>query len=173
VEMTLKLKTMAMVWRDVLMNSQKIKDFCQQKYEKVPTIFMGVNGRDLPDKKYCPAIFILPGIKTEGADQDVLSYGICVSWSICQPKAIVDGVEKAEAVRITGNVIEMLGMYECDDFGQLIYDELQAALLEIGFPITKVEYNIDTQAFYPQFPGYMVLTTEIEPAMGEEIEYKE
>ena len=67
----------------------------------------------------------------------------------------------------------MLGMYECDDFGQLIYDELQAALLEIGFPITKVEYNIDTQAFYPQFPGYMVLTTEIEPAMGEEIEYKE
>jgi len=59
------------------------------------------------------------------------------------------------------------------DFGQLIYETLQEALIADSFPLSKVEYNIETQAYFPQFPGYMVLTTEIEPAMGEDIKYKE
>lgn len=152
------------------MNSTEIHDFCMNQYGKPPTIFMGVNGKKLPDKKYCPAIFILPGVKTEGLDQDVLSYGLCISWSIVQPNVMVDGEIKAWSESLTGNVIEFMGVYEADDFGQLIYEVLQAELMS-NFPVSKMDYNIDTQAYFPQFPGYMVLTTDIEPAMGEELEY--
>jgi len=108
-EMTLKIKTMAMAWRDILMGSVEIENFCMEKYGKKPTIFMGVNGNKLPDKRYCPAIFILPGIKTEGGGQDVLSYGICVSWSVNQPRVMVDGVEMSWSETLEGEVIEFFG----------------------------------------------------------------
>jgi len=170
-EMTLKIKTMAMRWRDIIMDSTEINDFCMNKYGKKPTIFMGVNGKKLPDKKHCPAIFILPGIKAEGGNQDVLSYGLCVSWTIANENILVDGETVKWSETLTGNVIEFLGMYETDDFGQLIYETLQQVLIDNSFPISKIEYNIDTQAYFPQFPGYMVLTTELEPAMGENIIY--
>lgn len=173
-EMTLKLKTIAMLWRDIILNSDEIKTFCLEKYNKEPTIFVGVNGKKLPDKKYCPAIFILPGIKTEGADEDELSYGLCVSWSIDQSKVIVDGIEKIWEEKLEGNTIEFLGTYETDDFGQLIYDTLQKNLLNKGiFPISRNEYNVESQMYFPQFPGFMVLTTHIQPAFGEEINYQE
>jgi len=169
-QLTLKLKTMAMRWRDILINSTEINDFCQDKYGKPPTIFMGINGKKLPDKKHCPAIFILPGIKTEGLDQSELSYGISISWSIDQPNVMVDGEIVRWNETLTGEVIEFLGVYETDDFGQLIYEVLQAELMD-NFPVSRVDYSIETQDYWPQFPGYMILTTIIEPAMGEELDY--
>lgn len=167
---TLKLKTMAMCWRDILMDSAEIKNFCLEKYGKLPTIFVGVNGKKLPDKKYCPAIFILPGVKTEGLDQSELSYGIVVSWSIDQPHVIVDGEITPWNGAEKGEAIEFLGVYETDDFGQLIYEVLQSELTDI-FPISRVDYSIETQEYWPQFPGYMILTTNIYPAIGEELNY--
>lgn len=169
-ELTLKLKTIALRWRDILMDSAEIRDFCIEKYNKPPTIFMGVNGKKLPSKKHCPAIFILPGVKTEGLDQAELAYGICISWSIDQPNVMVDGEIKPWSEDITGKVIEFLGVYETDDFGQLIYEALQSELME-SFPVSKIDYHIETSAEWPQFPGFMVLETNIEPAMGEELEY--
>ncbi|MDU2063778.1 MAG: hypothetical protein E6713_02970 [Sporomusaceae bacterium] len=169
-ELTLKLKTMAMRWRDILLASDSIRNFCLDKYGKPPTIFVGVNGRKLPDKKHCPAIFILLGVKTEGADQDVQTYAASISWSIMQNDVMVDGEIKPWAENLTGEVIEFLGGYETDDFGQLIYEVLQTELMD-SFPISKVEYNIDTQAYFPQWPGYMIISTDIEPSMGEELEY--
>jgi hypothetical protein len=169
-EFTLKLKTIALRWRDILMDSAKIHDFCMERYGKPPTIFMGVNGQKLPAKKHCPAIYILPGVKKEGADQTELSYGLCVSWSIVQQNVMLDGEIKPWNENDTGKLIEFLGVYETDDFGQLIYETLQAELSDI-FPISKMEYNVNTQVYWPQFPGYMVLTTDIRPGIGEEIEY--
>lgn len=169
-ELTLKLKTIALRWRDILMNSPEIRDFCVDKYGKPPTIFMGVNGKKLPDKKYCPAIFILPGVKTEGLDQAELSYGIGVSWSIDQSNVMVDGEVKPWSESLAGEVIEFLGVYETDDFGQLIYEVLQTELMD-NFPVSKVTYNIETSSDWPQFPGYMLLETIIEPVMGENLEY--
>ncbi len=170
---TLKLKTMAMVWRDILVDSADIAYFCKKKYGKKPTVFMGVNGCKLPNEVYCPLICIIPGIKTEGADEEIQRYGLGISWVIKQPNVLVDGVEKAWSDDLDGSLIEFLGMYESDEFGQLIYEVLQSWLIENGsFPISKIEYSINTQAYFPQFPGNMILVTEIEPAMGEILEYE-
>lgn len=170
---TLKLKTMAMVWRDVLADSSAIADFCMEKYGKKATFFMGVNGSKLPNEAYCPLICIIPGIKTEGADEEILRYGLGISWVINQPNVLVDGEEKAWSDDLEGSMIEFLGMYESDELGQLIFETLQTWLMDNGsFPISKMEYSINTQAYFPQFPGNMILVTEIEPAMGETIVYE-
>lgn len=168
-ELTLQLKIIAQRWLEILHNSAEIRDFCMERYRKPPTLFMGVNGKKLPNKKHCPAVFILPGVKSEGVDQPELSYGICVSWSIDQPNVMVDGEIKPWSEDITGEIIEFLGVYESDDFGQLIYEILQDQIE--NFPISKIDYNIETSQDWPQFPGYMILQTTIEPAMGEELEY--
>lgn len=166
---TLILSKMARRWRDILRDSARIRQYCQNNYGKPPTIFLGVNGKKLPDERHCPAIFILPGIKTEGLIPE-FQYALSVSWSIKQPDVEVDGIRKKWTENLTGESIEFLGVTESDQFGQMIFEELQSAV-EDDFPITKMDYNIEIQEHYPQFPGFMILTTEIEPAMGEEITY--
>lgn len=166
---TLKLTTIAKKWRDILAGSTRIRDYCMAKYQKPPTFFLGINGKKFPDHRHCPAIFILPGIKTEGLIPE-FPYALTVSWSIKQDDIITDGARKKWTENLVGESIEFLGVTETDDFGQLILEVLQAGLDET-FPISKIDYNIDTQEYYPQFPGYMILTTEINPAMGEQLEY--
>ncbi len=169
---TLQLKIMARRWRDILKNSTRIRDFCVEKYGRRPTIFVGVNGRKLPDKRHGPAIFILPGVKTEGLIPE-FAHAIAVSWFIVQEKISVDGVEQPWRENVTGELIEFLGAYEADDLGQIIYEVLAEELMD-DYPITKAEYDIDTSPeYFPQWPGHMVLTTEIDPCMGEIIYYEE
>ena len=168
---TLKLKTIALRWRDIILASTAIRDFCVEKYGKPPTLFVGVNGKRLPDKKHCPAIFIIPGVKTEGLDQPENSYGIAISWAILQPNVMVDGVTVPWTENITGEVIEFLGAYESDDFGQLIYETLQTVAMD-EHPISKVDYEVDgSSEFCPQWPGHMILQTDIEPTLGETLTY--
>lgn len=168
---TLKLKTIAMCWRDIILSSDAIRNYCLDKYGKPPTIFMGVNGKKLPEDKHCPYICIMPGVKNEGLDQDPLTYGIAISWAIVQSDVLVDGELRKWNENLTGEVIEYLGVYESDDFGQLIYETIQAAVMD-NHPVTKLEYEVNGASEYiPQWPGHMILQTDIEVAMGEEIEY--
>lgn len=166
---TLQINTMARRWRDIIKNSTRIRDFCIEKYNKAPTIFVGVNGKKLPDKRHGPAIFILPGVKTEGLIPE-FAFALSVSWFIVQENVLVDGVQQKWHENITGELVEFLGAYESDDFGQIIWEVLAEELMD-SFPISKAEYNIDTQEHFPQWPGFMILTTEIEPSMGEVLNY--
>lgn len=168
---TLKLKTMAMSWRDILINSVKIRDFCNEKYGKPPTFFMGLTGQKLPPAKFCPFIAIVGGVKKEGLDEEEYPYFLGVSWVILQKNVMVDGKIVPWTENVTGEVIEFLGAYEADDLGQLIYDELQNVLGD-NWPISKIDYEVDwAPTWYPQWPGHMIATTTIMPTMGENIEY--
>ncbi|MDF2631431.1 MAG: hypothetical protein K0Q85_27 [Caproiciproducens sp.] len=168
---TLKLKTIAMTWRDILMESGKIRGFCQEKYGKPPTIFMGMNGQRLPVKETCPYIAIVGGVKKEGLEEESFLYHIGISWVIMQSNALVDGEIKPWSEKLTGETIECMGVYECDELGQLIYEVLQEALGD-SWPISKIDYEVDwAPPYFPQWPGHMVAATSILPTMGEEIEY--
>jgi len=170
-ELTLDLTSIAEKWSDTLAASTRLKAWCQEKYGKDPTIFYAANGRKLPDKKYCPVVIVLPGLKHEGISEDPLKYIISVSWCVENNKATVDGVSAAWNEKLTGSYIKFDGARETDEFGQLIYEIIQEVAKDI-FPVSSVDFSIETQEFFPQWPGFMILSTDIEPTFGEIIKYE-
>lgn len=145
---TLKLSDIISKWRDALQASQPIQNFCLAQYGKVPTIFVGSNGKNLPTEADCPMIIIFPGTKAEGLELQEYKYKLTVGWTIAQ-----------NAVSVTNNVTEFQGVAECDALGQLIYLEL--AQLSPDNPISAVKYNIEPVAYFPRFPGRMDITIKI------------
>ncbi|QJW46920.1 hypothetical protein HA075_14495 [bacterium BFN5] len=155
---TLKLSDIVSKWRDALQASTSIQTFCTEKYNKLPKIFIGVNGKTLPADADCPQIILYPGAKTEGLEVQEYVYKLSVGWSILQ-----------EAATTAGNITAYLGVEECDELGQLIYLEL--AKLNAANPISLVNYSIEPVAYYPRFPGRIDITIKIKPVNGYSIDY--
>ena len=155
---TLKLSDIINKWRDALQASQAIQNYCTTKYSKAPKIYVGINGKQPPADADCPFIILYPGGKSEGLELQEYSYKLTVGWTILQ-----------EATTVTSNITEYLGVKECDDLGQLIYQEL--AQLTTDNPISVVNYNIEPVAYYPRFPGRMDITLKITAVNGYSINY--
>lgn len=155
---TLKLSDIMDKWRDALTASQAIENYCLAKYGKAPTIQVGTNGKAAIPDSACPVIILYPGAKSEGLELQEYSYKLTVGWTILQPVSTVNG-----------NVTEYIGVTECDDLGQLIYQEL--AQLSPDNPIGEVNYNIEPVAYYPRFHGRMDVTLKITPISGFTITY--
>jgi hypothetical protein len=155
---TLKLRDITSKWRDALQTSSSIKNYCLTKYNKMPKIYVGLNGKNMPADADCPIIILYPGTKTEGLELKEYTYKLTVVWIILQ-----------DATTTKDNITEYLGVTECDELGQLIYQEI--AGLSTKNPISTVDYNIEPVAYYPRFPGRMEITLKIMPVNGYNIEY--
>ena len=155
---TLKLSDITSKWRDTLKASSAIQNYCNAKYSKSPNIYVGINGKSLPANADCPLIIIYPGAKSEGLESQEFTYNLIVGWIIVQ-----------ETSTTTEGVTEYTGVTECDDLGQLIYQEL--AGLSTDNPISTVNYSIEPLAYYPRFPGRMDISIKITPANGYTIGY--
>lgn len=155
---TLSLYSIAKKWTDILKDDPDIIDFCQSKYNKLPTIIFGFNVKKPPTKNECPYIIIYPEQKTEGNGQSSNPYSIFIGAGICNENEI-----------ITGNVIEMEGLKEIDDFMQLI-------LLKIGeanpsYPISQSTMSFNSVDYYPQHIAEMTNEIIITPTIGGKLEY--
>lgn len=168
-EMTLPLWSICSKWLTALEQSNEIQEFCQANYGRAPIFLGGANPRQAPDEDFCPYILVMPGRKSEGSDP--LIYTVGVAWVIAQPNVLVDGVKKPFNDYSDAKEIIISGMRECDEFGQMIFEVLQTCAEEIGYPISKIEYDISPVTAFPQFAGVMLATTNIEPAMGEILAY--
>ncbi|TCL76820.1 hypothetical protein EDC14_1001102 [Hydrogenispora ethanolica] len=151
-------------WRDRLRQSQTIHDFCQAKYGKAPAIFVGSDPARPPADADCPYILIQPGWKTEGTDRKQYRYAVPVQWAIVNPdRTAADGVT------------ELAGIYDCDQLGQLILDEIAQA--SPANPISYVKYFPLTEealasgGYSPRFTGAMEVKLYIVPAMGGGLNY--
>lgn len=142
---TIALETISKKLRDALVGDTAIATFCQAKYKKAPSFFVGFDAKSPPKDTQCPAIIILPGMKIEGDEIDEFQYMLTVSWSI------LNG-----AVTTTNGVVEFTGLYESDQLGQLILACLAEA--STNSPITSAEYSIDATMSHPQFPGRLDIT---------------
>jgi hypothetical protein len=78
---TLPLMTIITAWGKALGQNAEINAFCLSKYNKTPTIYVGINKKKPPTEDDCPYIVIRPGVKEEG-ELDVYSYVISVGWAI-------------------------------------------------------------------------------------------
>ncbi|WP_122630438.1 hypothetical protein [Lucifera butyrica] len=155
---TLKLSDIISKWRDALQASQPIQNFCSSQYNKAPSIFVGINGKNPPTENDCPLIILYPGSKSEGLELQEYTYNLTVGWTILQAAATV-----------TNNVTEFRGVAECDTLGQLIYQEL--AQLSPDNPISVVNYNIEPVAYFPRFPGRMDIIIKITSINGYNINF--
>ncbi|HWR44573.1 hypothetical protein [Sporomusa sp.] len=155
---TLKLSDIISKWRDTLQASQPISNFCTTHYNKVPNIFVGINGKTPPTADNCPMIILYPGAKSEGLELQEYTYKLTIGWTILQ-----------NAVTVTNNITELSGIAECDGLGQLIYLEL--AQLSPDNPISVLNYDIEPVAYFPRFPGRMDLTVKIAPVNGYSINF--
>jgi len=155
---TLKLSDIISKWRDALKASTSIQTYCTTKYSATPKIYVGINGKSAPADTDCPLIILYPGSKSEGLELEEYTYKLTVAWIIIK-----------EATTTTDNITEYTGVSECDELGQLIYQEL--AELSADSPISEVHYNIEPVAYYPRFPGRMDITLKITPVNGYSIDY--
>ena len=155
---TLKLSDIIGKWRNALTASESIQNYCETKFTRKPKIYVGVNGKSMPADEDCPLIILYPGSKKEGLELQEYTYTLTVGWVILQ-----------EGATTVDNVIEYSGVAECDELGQLIYQELTG--LSARNPISAVDYSIEPVAYYPRFPGRMDITIKITPVNSYSIEY--
>jgi hypothetical protein len=155
---TLNLYAIASKWRDVLKNDQDIIDFCQLKYGKNHTIFMGLDIKNPPKKDDCPYIIINPESKSEGGDQSEYPYSVFVGAGIFNDQKT-----------ITDNVVEMNGMQEISDFLQLILAKIAEA--SPSNPIARCDLSVNSIDFFPQHVGELTNEINITPAIGAGLQY--
>lgn len=157
-EQTIDMYDILTVWRDAIKNSQPIIDFCLEKYNKLPTIFVGINFDAPPTDDDCPVIILMPGTKIEGQAITPFLYALSIGWSIYNEQTVV-----------IDNVVEYVGIQQCSQLGQLIYETI--AQVRPDYPITKMTFEINALEMFPQIVGEMTLETEIEPCIGAELIY--
>jgi hypothetical protein len=154
---TIPLYDIVKKWRDKLSGSTAISGYCQEQYGKGHTVFVGVNLKRPPDEKDCPYIVILPGASIEGEVEE-LKYAINIGWAI-----------KNENQTVDGNVVELEGIEEVSELGELILAEVAEA--NPSYPVTEVTTTIEPVEYFPQLVGEMELTIGIEPVIGAGITY--
>jgi len=145
-------------WRVAIRGSVKIEEFCQEKYGKTFKLYDGYDEKNPPTATDCPYVVLLPGRKIEGAGRPENSYMITIAWCILNKTPI-----------ITGNDISYPGLRETDTFGQLIQETV--AELNPSYPVNDVDYDIDPGSNFPQYPGRMDLTLNIQVIMGTNLVY--
>ena len=154
---TLEFKTIIDKWKTTILNSDKINNFCMEKYSKKPKIIIGMDVEQLVNIDNCPAVCIFPDTKNEGVTQDENTYSLVVGWSILND-TINQDIE---------NVYEMEGWRDSDSFGNIIYQELSVCG---NHPISKVEFQLFS-GHQPQFPGYFTAEISIQKTLGAELNY--
>lgn len=144
-------------WRDKLAQSPEIVNYCQEKYGKAPTIYVGVNLKKPPTENDCPYIVILPGASREG-ETEQNEYVVNIGWAIRNDRIIT-----------VGNIQELAGIAEVSKFGELILDAVVEA--NPSYPVTQIITSIEPVEFFPQLVGEMELTIEIDQVIGATISY--
>ncbi len=155
---TLPLMTIIRKWANALAESQDLLDFCEQKYNKLPTIFIGSDYQNPSSQDDYPIIILHHAKKIEGDKIDKYTYRIVVDWGIWN-----DFAERQ------GNIVEFVGIAEADEMGQIILDVISK--VNENYPIRKVYYNIVPDTNFPFVPGQMKIKLEIETCPGYQINY--
>jgi hypothetical protein len=149
----LSFTTILQRYRDVLAASDAIEAWCQGKYQKPLTIMVGVNPGAPPNESDCPVFFMTEIHKAEGDGSESFTYMLSAFASVYTDSAPMT----------TDNVIEYAGVYDVDELGHLIIQELAAAS-----DVAQIE-NVDVslEAFrYPQYTIRMDIMFEIPHTIG-------
>jgi len=155
---TIKITDIAEKWRSAIRGSTAIADFCLLKYDKPLKIYNGYDEKNPPLAADCPYVVLLPGSKLEGAGKSENTYMATIAWCVLNKTPIT-----------TGNDVSFPGLVETDGLGQLILETV--AELNPSYPISDIDYDIDPSSNFPQYPGRMNLTINMQVIMGTNLIY--
>jgi len=155
---TIKVTDISERWRVAIRTSAEIEAFCQEKYGKTFKIYDGYDEKKPPTAADCPYVALLPGAKGEGAGRSENAYMLTIAWCICNKTPI-----------IVGSDISYPGLRETDTLGQLILETV--AELNPSYPVNDIDYDIDPSSNFPQYPGRMNLTLNMQVIMGTNLVY--
>lgn len=130
--------------------STAIASWCTTNSFSALKIFVGLNGKNPPTETDCPYVIVYPSLWTEGERESEWSWIIVVAWSVYN-----------EASTTAGQVETLTGIGQCDALGELIWAEVKAACIGLGFPASRADYDIEAYEFFPQFPGRMSVVLRV------------
>lgn len=154
---TIPLAVIANRWVEAIKDNDRINEFCQAKYGKDLSIFVGYDDAGAPLEEDCPCVIVLMDSKSEGL-ADSYSYTLQLVW----------GVHRKEAER-NGRVITYTGAFETDELGQLLIECIMA--VNPNYPVINIDYETDNISWRPVYPGKATLTIEIPHVIGGNVEY--
>lgn len=132
--------------RDALLSSEKIRDFCQTKYDRPVKVFLGADIRDLPEVENCPYILLDRG-KAVFKNENMLRDVACEFYlfiCIYQPNVQED----------QGGLI-YTGVLEIDSLAQLVRQEIcKSVAAAINFTEEEVP-SANEAAPLRQYPVYV------------------
>jgi hypothetical protein len=156
----LLLSDLADKWRERLAASAQVNEFGRTKFGKKPQIFIGINPTTPPGSAACPYIVILPQCKREGVDWKQYRYWVLVQWAV---------VNAAKTETTEGPALSVL--YDCDQLGRLILNEIAQA--NPAYPLSHVKYQLPTgeNNAFPLFAGSMELKIDVVPVRREKVSF--
>ena len=154
---TIPLATIANRWVDAIKDNEKINAYCQAKYGKELTIFVGYDDVGAPLEEDCPCVIVLMDSKSEGL-ADSYSYTLQIVWGIYNNMPQKDG-----------RIVRYTGAFETDELGQLLIECIMA--VNPNYPVVNIEYETDNVSWRPIYPGKATLTIEIPHVIGGQVEY--
>lgn len=156
---TITLSSILQKWEAALLASSAIQDFCMEKYNKAPTLYVGYDKKRPATTADCPVIILFTGNKDEGLEQDIFTYRASIGWSVANKNKDTS----------TPGVIRYPGVFESDELGQLIWAVIAEA--SDNWPVSRAYYDLEAVEFFPQVPGRMDIEIDVIPPIGAPIEY--
>ena len=127
--------------------------WCQDKFGKDATIYVGFDVREPPGEADTPFIVIQPGAASEGDEMGVFSYIVTVDWGI-----VVD------TSTTTGQIKEMDGLKLSDELGRIILDALRGASSNVS--LSSWTYTIEPVEFFPMILAGVSFTINVPHLIG-------
>lgn len=154
---TIPLSVIANRWVAAIKDNEPINDFCQAKYGKDLTIYVGYDDAGAPLEEDCPCVIVLMDSKSEGLANSY-SYTLQIVW----------GISRMHSVR-EGRVVNYTGAFESDELGQLLIECIMA--VNPNYPVISIDYETDNVSWRPVYPGKATLTIEIPHVIGGQVTY--
>ena len=133
--------------RDILATSQEIADYCQQKWGKIHTVFLGYNRENPPTDEFWPAIVIAAISAIEKRNMREV-YRITIG--------VYAGTETIEE---NVNKITFTGFVNSEEFREKIEEEILKQISTLG----KIEISgntLEDAMLFPFFPSITAFVIE-------------
>jgi hypothetical protein len=156
---TIALTSIMQQWAVLLTNNTAIKNFCQEKYAKDPTVYLGYSVTQPLTVQNYPCIVVSPIAKKEGLEEQQYTYRVAIEWFI----------ENETRNTVIPGIVKYVGLEEADTLGQLIWETVAEASPQS--PVARLLYELKAMDLFPQISGLMTLKMNVTPSIGGQIQY--
>lgn len=138
--MSTNLKDALTLIENTLANDQDIIAWCLEKFNKQPTVIIGIDPHDPPEfEPNCPMICVASGGRARESNQAIRMHMIHVGCAI-----------NCDITTKNGNVTRFKGIDLIDEFYDLVEQKITKAMNQNSFATTQ-EPTAEDETVYPYF----------------------